>query len=334
MQNLKEKIILFLPIPVFFISISVGKYYIGISEAIDIILYKLTGYTLFSSSLNPSSINVLWNVRLPRVLLAMLVGSSLSVSGASFQAILRNPLVDPYILGLSSAAAFGAALSMAFLNIPVQISAFLFACLGVLMSYFIARDKTGEISITSLILSGVLVSSVFTSFLAIVELMVNPLKLQGIVYWTMGSFHTSNWKKVGSCLPYMIIGSTVIFALRWKLNILSLGEREAKTLGINPEVLKLIVIISSTLLASSSVSVCGIIGLVGLMIPHILRMLIGPDNRKIIPLSMTLGSSYLLLVDDLSRNLLNYEIPIGIFTTLLGAPFFVVLLRRSKGGWI
>ncbi len=333
MKNSKEKVIIFLPLPIFLISLCMGAYYIPIFKTIDILIYKISGFTIFNKVLDLRSINVLCNVRLPRIVLSMLVGASLSVSGASFQAILRNPLVDPYILGLSSGAAFGAALSMTFFNIPIQISAFIFACIGVGVCYFISMENN-EISVVSLVLSGVVVSSIFTALLSIIQIIVDPLKLQGMVYWVMGSFHTANWDQVYSSLPYMIIGISVIYILRWKMNILSLGETEAKMLGINPEKDKIIIIICATILASSSVAVCGIISLVGLMIPHILRMIVGPDNKKIIPLSITLGASYLTLVDTISRNLLTYEIPIGIFTTLLGAPFFIYLLRKTRaGGW-
>lgn len=333
MKKMGHKFVLLLPIPIFFITLCIGSYYIPITKVIDLIFYKISGYTFFHSVIDMNSINVLFDIRLPRVILSMLVGASLSVAGTSFQAVLKNPLVEPYTLGLSSGAAFGAALALAFISIPVQICAFFFACISVAICYFIAT-KDGDTSVVSLILSGVVISAVFTAFLSMLQIMIDPMKLQGLIYWIMGSLHTSSWEKVLSVLPYMIIGFSVIYIFRWKLNILALGEKDSIILGINPQKYKLIFIFAATLLASSAVSVSGIISLVGLMIPHILRMIFGPDNGKLIPMSFSLGAAYLAIVDCFSRNLCSFEIPIGIFTTIIGAPYFIFLIRRTKaGGW-
>lgn len=331
MKRFIEKVLIILPIPVFLITLSIGAFHIPVDKIVDILIYKINGYTIFNKVLDRESITVLFDVRLPRVILSMLVGAALSVSGASFQALLRNPLVDPYILGLSSGAAFGAALSLYFINIPTQLSAFIFGCISVGICYILSRSR-GEISVVALILSGVIISSIFTALLSILQIMMDPLKLQGIIYWTMGSFHTANWNKVFSCLPFIIMGILAIYILRWRINILALGDREAKVLGVNPEKNKIFIIIAATLLASSSVAVSGIISLVGLMVPHLVRMIIGPDNTKVIPISICLGASYIAIVDTLSRSLFTFEVPIGIFTTLLGAPFFIVLLRKTRGG--
>jgi len=272
-------------------------------------------------------------IRLPRVILAMLVGGSLSVAGTSLQAVLKNPLVEPYTLGLSSGAAFGAALAISFLHIPVQISSFIFASISVSVCYLVAT-KDGETSVVSLILSGVVVSAVFTACLSVLQIMIDPLKLQGLVYWMMGSMHTASWEKIYSIFPYILVGLSLLYVFRWKLNVLCLGEKEAAILGVSPQKFKLVIIFASTLLASSAVSVSGIIALVGLMVPHVLRMIFGPDNRKLIPLSFCAGAAYLAIVDTLSRNMLSYELPIGILTTIIGAPYFIVLIRKAKaGGW-
>lgn len=326
-----EKLIYFLPIPVFLITLCIGSYHIPIAKVIDLMLYKISGYTFFHSVIDTNSLNVLLEIRLPRVTLSMLVGASLSVSGTSFQAVLKNPIVEPYTLGLSSGAAFGAALALSFLNIPVQISAFIFAIMGVAICYMAAM-KDGDTSVVSLVLSGVVISALFTALLSILQIMIDPLKLQGLVYWIMGSLHTSSWEKVASVLPYMVIGFLLTYVFRWKLNILALGGRDSVILGVNPKKYKMLYILAATLLAAAAVSVSGIISLVGLMIPHVLRILFGPDNRKLIPLSFCLGASYLAIVDCFSRNLFSFEIPIGIFTTILGAPYFIVLIRRSKAG--
>lgn len=332
-KNILEKLVYFLPIPVFFFVLCIGSYDLNVQGIIDIILYRLSGYTIFATKLKPEAITVLINVRLPRVVLSMLIGAALSVSGASFQSLLKNPLVEPYTLGLSSGAAFGAALSMAFLAIPVQISAFIFSLISISICYVIAQKK-GEASVISLILAGIIVSSIFSAGLSIVQLMVDPLKLQGLIFWTMGGFYTATWGKVIYSLAFMAVGFTLIYIFRWKLNILSLGDNDAKMLGLNPIFYKVVFIFSATLLASSSVAVSGIIGLVGLMIPHVSRMIFGPDNSKLIPLSMAFGASYLTIVDTFSRSLFTFEIPVGIFTTFLGAPFFIILLRKVRSiGW-
>jgi iron complex transport system permease protein len=324
---------MFLPIPVFLITLCIGSYYIPIAKVVDLILYKISGYTIFSSIIDVNSLNVLFEIRFPRVILSMLVGASLSVAGASFQGVLKNPLVEPYTLGLSSGAAFGAALALSFIDIPVQLSAFFFSSISVAICYLVAT-KDGDTSVVSLILSGVVISSLFTAFLSILQIMIDPIKLQGLVYWIMGSLHTSSWEKLYSVLPYMLVGFSMIYIFRWKLNILSLGEKDAIILGVNPQKYKILFIFASTLLASSAVSVSGIIGLVGLMVPHILRMIFGPDNQKMIPMSFCLGASYMAVVDTFSRNLFQFEIPIGILTTIIGAPYFIVLIRKTKaGGW-
>lgn len=333
MKKTAEKIVMLLPIPVFLITLCIGSYYIPIDKVVDLIAYKISGYTVFNSVIDINSLNVLFEIRLPRVLLSMLVGASLSVAGTSFQAVLKNPLVEPYTLGLSSGAAFGAALALSFLNIPVQITSFIFACISVAICYLTAT-KDGDTSVVSLILSGVVISALFTAFLSILQIMIDPMKLQGLIYWIMGSLHTSSWGKVYSVFPYMLVGFSLTYIFRWKLNILALGEKDSIILGVNPQKYKIIFIFAATLLASSAVSVSGIISLVGLMIPHMLRMVFGPDNRKMIPMSFCLGASYLAVVDCFSRNLCSFEIPIGILTTIIGAPYFIVLIRKTKaGGW-
>ncbi|NLW65494.1 MAG: iron ABC transporter permease [Clostridiales bacterium] len=328
-----EIIMYFIPIPVFLIALSIGPYELSIPQVIDIIFYKISGNTIFGSVLASSAITAFADIRLPRVILSMLVGAALSVSGASFQSVMKNPLVEPYTLGVSSGAAFGAALSMAFSFLTVQVSAFLFAMLSIVICYSIAQQK-GEASVISLILAGIIISSIFTAALSAIQLFVDPLKLQGLIFWTMGAFYTTTWSKVLGSIGFMAVGFTLIFIFRWKLNILSLGDQEAKMLGVHPAIYKGIIIFAATLLASSSVAVTGIISLVGLMIPHICRMLFGPDNRRLIPLSMAFGASYLTIVDTFARNMFTFEIPVGIFTTILGAPFFIILLRKVRNaGW-
>jgi iron complex transport system permease protein len=309
----------------------IGAFPILPAELIDLILSHLLG---LEHGYPPVYDAVVFQVRLPRVILAMTVGAALSVSGAAFQGIFRNPLVSPYVLGLSSGAAFGAALSLAFLpSMPIQAAAFAISLMAVGITYFMASSR-GSTPVVSLVLAGVIVSAVFDSLLAIIQIAVNERALQSIVYWIMGSLGTASWSKVHSSLPLIALGCSVILLLRWRLNVLALGDEEARAVGLNVEKYKLIFVVAATLAASSAVAVAGIIGLVGLIIPHMVRMIFGPDHRTLIPISITLGASFLLLVDDFARAGMGFEVPVGVITTLVGAPIFVYLLRATRaGGW-
>ena len=323
-------IFLLLPLPAFLISMTIGTFPITTWEIVGVILSRL-GFDMGHPTVYET---VIFQVRLPRVLLAMMVGSALSVSGAAFQGIFRNPLVDPYILGLSSGAAFGAALSLGVVPwLPVQVSAFIFSLLAVAFAYFVARTG-GRTPVVSLVLSGVIVSAVFSALLAIVQIAVDERSLQSIVYWMMGSMNAASWSKLESSFPLALLGCLGILALRWRLNILALGDEEARSVGLNPERYKGIFVICAALASSSVVAVAGIIGLLGLIVPHMLRMIFGPDHRTLIPLCITFGATFMVLVDDLARAALGFEVPVGIITTLIGAPFFAYLLRRTRaGGW-
>ncbi len=186
----------------------------------------------------------------------------------------------------------------------------------------------------SLVLAGVIVSAVFDSLLAIVQIAVNERALQSIVYWIMGSLGTASWSKINSAFPLMAAGCAAMLILRWRLNVLALGDEEARSVGLNPEVYKLIFIVAASLAASSAVAVAGVIGLVGLIVPHMLRMIFGPDHRILLPLTLTFGASFLVLVDDFARAGMGFEVPVGVITTLVGAPVFAYLLRTTRAsGW-
>ena len=275
---------------------------------------------------------IVFDVRLPRILLAFLVGGALSVSGNGLQAIFRNPLVSPYILGLSSGAAFGAAFALACTFLPVQVSAFLFGLVAVILSYMVAH-RHKKISIVSLILSGVIVSGIFTALLTIIQFLSDPFKLQSIVHWTMGNLHNAGWQSFNSAIIPILLGVIVLYIMRWKLNVLSLGDVEARTSGMNYERGKIIILIAATLASSSAIAVAGIIGLYGLIVPHMVRMMVGTDNKQTIPLNFIFGGTFLLVIDDFSRTIASFEIPIGVFTMILGAPFFLYLLKKSNIGW-
>ncbi len=275
---------------------------------------------------------ILWDIRIPRVLLAFFVGGSLASSGATLQAIFRNPLVSPYVLGLSSGAAFGTALALATSFLPVYPSAFLFGMVAVGCSYFLGRvGKT--VSPVTLVLSGIIVSGFFTALLTVIQFLTDPFKLQSIVHWTMGNMHNADWKRLGDCLPFLALGSLGMFLLRWRMNVLALGDQESWAVGVHPEREKLKMLIPATLAASAAVAAAGVIGMVGLVVPHMVRMILGPDNRLGIPACMLFGGAFLLFMDNLARSLTAFELPIGIFTTLVGGPFFIFLLRRTQLGW-
>jgi iron complex transport system permease protein len=325
MKRRTTRILLYIiPVPVILISLLVGPS--NLASAGEIIK------AVFSDIQNDLLQSVVVNIRLPRVLLTFLAGGALAISGNSIQAIFRNPLTDPYILGLSSGAAFGAALALAFNVVPVQLSAFIFGLMAVGLSYYMAR-KNKNVAIVSLILSGIIVSGIFTALLTVVQYFSDPFKLQSIVHWTMGNLHNANWSKFQKVVIPIITGAFILFFFRWRLNVLAMGDDEARTAGLNPGRDKIIILLAATLVSSAAVSVAGIIGLYGLIVPHMVRMMAGPDNMQTIPLNFLFGGSFLLIIDDFSRTLSGYEIPIGVFTMLIGAPFFIYLMKRTHIGW-
>ena len=282
----------------------------------------------FSGIDSPEAAIVL-DIRLPRIILAGLVGMALATSGATLQAVLRNPLVDPFILGISAGAAFGCAISIGFLPwMSLQVMAFAFGGLAVFMACAMARSG-GEISRLSLVLSGVIVSALFTALLSIIKFLVDPMKLQSIVYWLMGSFALADWPQVRSAGIGIILGCLPVFFLRWRLNVISMGDEEARTLGVNVSRKRIIFIAAATLAVTSAVAVSGIIGWIGLMVPHLVRMLAGPDHRRLIPLTMAGGAAFMICADTAARNLTAADVPVGIITALAGAPFFIYLMKRG-----
>jgi iron complex transport system permease protein len=278
---------------------------------------------------------IILDIRLPRIVLAGLAGMALATSGATLQAVLRNPLVDPFILGISSGAAFGCALSIGFAPfIPLPAAAFLGGGLAVLVACLIARTGDGGMSRLSLVLSGVIVSAFFSAMVSLIKFFVEPMKLQSIVFWLMGSFSLAEWSQSRSAGIGILLGCLPVLLLRWRLNVMSMGDEEARTMGINVSRKRLIFIAAATLAATSAVAVSGIIGWAGLMVPHLVRMLAGPDHRRLIPLSMAGGATFMILADTVARNLTDFDIPVGIITAVAGAPFFVYLMKRNgKESW-
>ncbi|MGQ9760206.1 MAG: FecCD family ABC transporter permease [Candidatus Methanomethylicaceae archaeon] len=314
----------------FLLSLMIGRYPMPFDEALKALFYCSTNST--QSQIYQS---VILQIRVPRILLALFGGIALSASGASLQAVFKNPLVDSYILGLSAGAGLGAALAISFLpGVPgfTQIFAFLFSFIAFIVTYFTARDR-GQASTVSLVLAGIIVTALFSAALSIIKFFTTPEKLSSVVYWLMGSIAVSGWNEVFQSVPLILIAFIIAYLMRWRLNVLSMGDEEAKSLGVNVERDRLIVLFTTTFMVSSFVSVAGVIGWVGLVIPHLVRMLMKtPDNRIVFPLSASLGGVFLLLADTIARSLTSYELPVGVITTIIGAPFFLYLLKRRGGG--
>lgn len=279
---------------------------------------------------------VIWNIRLPRVLAAMLVGAALAAAGASYQVLFRNPLVSPDILGVSSGAALGAVCGI-FLSLPViaiQGFAFLGGMGAVVLVIFVAQAVPRVDQTLVLVLTGVVMGALAGAATSLLKVMADPYdQLPAITFWLLGSLASITRADLGPVLPAVITGLVPLVLLRWRINLLSLGDDEARALGVDAPRLRLVVIAAATLITASVVAVAGIVGWVGLVIPHIARMIVGPGFAAVLPVSAILGAGYLLLVDTLCRTLSTIEIPLGILTAVLGAPFFLYLLARGRRGW-
>ena len=310
------------------LSFLVGRYPISPDKVVGMVVGNVVPLDQFWSDQEEL---IFFNVRLPRVLLAMLVGCCLSAAGAAYQGTFQNPLVSPDILGASQGAAFGAAVAilLGFASFGISAMAFVFAIITVLLVVVVAQAARGN-QVLTVVLAGVMVSSLFAAGVSFAKLVADPAdQLPAITYWLMGSLTSAKPADITMVIVPMTAGLAVLLALRWRINILTMGDEEASTMGVNTKRLRLIIIIAATLITASSVAVTGMIGWVGLVIPHLSRMLIGSDYRKLMPASMLLGASFLLLVDDVSRLITTTEIPIGILTAFIGAPFFLYLITKQ-----
>ncbi len=284
-----------------------------------------------------SAENVVMRIRLPRICAAVLVGAALAIAGASYQGLFKNPMVSPDILGASAGASFGAALALLFGagNRIVQILAFAMGFVAVMLTYFASKRVGRGANMTLLlVLCGLIVGTLFQSFVSIIKYTADPeSKLPAITYWLMGSIAKVTWDDLKIFLIPFTIGAVPLLLLRWKLNTLAFGDAEAESLGINVSLLRGVFIFCATLLTAATVAMAGVVGWVGLIIPHLVRFMVGPDNRLVLPLSLLVGASFLVLVDTACRTLIASEIPLGILTSIIGAPFFfIILLRTHRGG--
>ena len=276
--------------------------------------------------------SVVMDVRLPRILAGVLVGAALSISGASFQGVFQNPLVSPHILGVAAGAGFGAALAiLLFDNLwLVHLISFLFGLSSVGMTYALSRVyKTTPILM--LVLSGIVVGSLFSALTSFLKYIADPMnKMPAIVFWLLGSLNHVSSRDLLITAPIFMGCITALLMVRWQINLLAMGEEDAKAMGVNTERLKTLIIIAATIATASAVCISGIIGWIGIMIPHIGRLIVGPDHKYLLPISMLIGAAYLVTVDTIARTALVTEIPIGILTAIFGAPVFALLLRKTQ----
>ncbi len=311
------------------VSMLAGAYNISLAEVWTILSGHLAGTA--DPDIPKVREVIVWKIRTPRLLLAAVSGMALAVSGAAYQGCFRNPLVEPYILGVSSGAACGAALSILFPAVfpSVPLCAFLFALLAVSLTSLLATNS-GNMPPVALVLAGIIVGALFSAGVGIMKYLSADTQLREITFWMMGGFHYASWADAKLTATLVLPCIFCIWLLGWRLNVLSLGDEDARSLGVNPTRLRRVLVLLATVCAAACVASAGIIGWVGLMAPHAARMLFGPDNRWVIPGAALMGAIYLLLCDTLARTLTQAEIPISIITAVLGAPYLLWLLR-AKG---
>ena len=309
------------------ISFAIGRYSIS-----PISLLK----ALFGFTITAQEKTIIFNLRLPRIIIATFLGAGLSLSGLVYQGIFQNPMVSPDLLGSTSGAGFGAALAilLGLSYLEITLVSFLFGILAVSFVLLISSRVRGNPTLT-LVLSGMMVSSVFSALISFIKLIADPEEaLPQITYFLMGSLSSVRKEDILPVVILIVIAIVPIVILRWSLNIMTQGEEEAKALGVNTKAVRLASIISATIVTATATSLCGMISYVGLVIPHLVRMITGCDYRKTVPASILLGSSFLILVDTISRSIATVELPIGILTSLIGAPFFLYLIvREAKKLW-
>ncbi|HML21951.1 MAG TPA: iron ABC transporter permease [Aggregatilinea sp.] len=327
-------LLLVLPLPLAVYTIGLGRYEIAPGDVVRALADWVTvGHN--ASDLPDLAYDIVIRVRLPRIAAAMLIGGNLAVTGAAFQGIFRNPLVDSNILGVTSGAGFGAALMLLLKGstLEVQMSAFFFGMLAVLAAYAASRlYHTAPLLMLTLV--GIVIGSFFSSLTSLLKYVADPLDaLPAITYWLMGGLTSVTQRDLPMLGLISITGMISLWLVRWRLNVLSMGDSEALALGLNPTRLKVIIILFSTLMTAAAVSVGGVIGWVGLVVPHAARTLVGPSHLRLIPATIAMGMVFLLLIDTLSRTMLPGEVPLGVFTGIVGAPLLLIILRVNKTGW-
>jgi iron complex transport system permease protein len=308
------------------LSLGVGRYPLS---PVAILSWLITG-----GSADQNLPVVMLGIRLPRLVAAIAAGGALAISGTAYQGLFRNPMVSPDILGVSSGSGFGAALAI-LLSMPValvQVMSFAGGMSAVLAAVLVSRAmRRGNDSVLVLVLSGIVISSLFGAMLSLIKYVADPLdKLPAITYWLMGSFADIRTGELGTAAGMVVAGTLPMLLVSWRLNVLSFGEEEARSLGMHTDMMRAVVIVSATLVTASMISICGIIGWVGLVVPHISRFMAGANHRRLLPVSFLVGAAFMVVVDMVARSVASVEVPIGIITAVLGAPFFIWIMKQSS----
>ena len=321
-----------LPVVTAFLAIGIGRIWISPGEIVS----SLRGLIREIETVSAQTNMVLWKIRLPRILLAALCGAGLSAAGCSYQSLFANPLATPDTLGVASGASFGAALGILMgLGLGgIQLTSLLFGIAAVALTWLAGSGKAGSgKGLNTIVLSGIMIGSLFSALVSLVKFTADTeSELPAITYWLMGSLDSANFKSLSLGAPPILIGIVVLMLLRWRLNLLPLSDDEARASGINIRALRGVVILCATMMTASCVSMCGQVGWVGLLVPHICRMKFGNNHLSLLPASVSLGAVFMILVDTLARSVSSVEIPVSILTAIIGAPFFILLMRKS-GGW-
>ncbi len=335
-------LLIFALIATVIISINVGYAQISFPDILTILAKQipfLNGFTA-SSTIQPSAESIILQIRLPRIMAGVLVGAALAAAGVLYQGVFKNPMADSYVLGVSAGAAVGASFSIlfgvsfVFLGLRlVQVAAFLGALAAMFLVYNISRVGS-RVPVATLLLCGIAVNFFLFAVVGLLEVVAGD-ELHSIVFWLIGGFSNVLWKDIWAMLPFIVIGVVVAYFYARDLNLLAMGEETAHHLGVNVERSKQILLVLASMITAAAVSICGLVGFVGLMIPHVTRLIIGPDHRILLPTSTIIGAIFLVICDDLARVVATpfastLELPVGIITMLFGAPFFIILFKRKK----
>ena len=323
-------ILVVLPVAAAIIALGIGRMSISPGEVLDVLSARLSGGHASDQLIEKT----VMQLRLPRIILAALVGAGLSVSGCAFQSLFANPLATPDTLGVASGAAFGAVLGilMGFDLIGIQIMGLLMGAAAVTLTWLAGsgKDKGG---LSYIVLSGIMIGSLFSALVSLIKFVADEeSQLPAITYWLMGSLDKANYHSLALDAPVILIGIALFILIRWRMNLLPLSDDEVRASGINVRLLRIVTVIAATAITASCVSMCGQVGWVGLIIPHMCRMAFGNNHLSIVPASVSLGAVFMIIVDTMARSISAAEIPVSILTAIIGAPFFIVLMRRS-GGW-
>ncbi|WP_445490603.1 FecCD family ABC transporter permease [Niallia sp. 03133] len=320
------------------IAISIGTVSIPVEDVIKIIINPIIPGDLLTH-VDPMYVNIVQNIRLPRVILAGLVGASLSIAGAAFQGLLRNPLADPYTLGVSSGASVGAVITLFFHvtipfigNFTLPLLSILFSFITIFFVLIFAKKMDPTMRVETIILTGIIFSSFLSAFISLMIALTGD-ELRQIIGWLLGSVSMRGWVYIKIILPFFIIGTGLLLIQGKELNALAFGEERAQHLGVNVQTRKILILLAGSILTGAAVAVSGTIGFVGLVIPHLVRILVGPDHKHLLGLSMIIGSGFLILTDLAARTIISpTELPIGVITALIGAPIFALILINRRNG--